>query len=196
MNNKTIKHLKRRKNFRSTRDRFLIVCEGEKTEPNYFNKFRVPKNVIEVIGVGYNTVSLVKKAIKLKDKDSYEQVWCVFDRDSFLAENFNNALELARKNKIKVAYSNEAFELWYILHFNYHDAATSRDQYERMLSQRIDFKYKKNDPNMYDFLFSLQDDAIRNAIKLFNSYNNHNPVSNNPSTTVHTLVQELNKHMA
>jgi len=192
MRSKSISQLKRRKNFKSTRVRFLIVCEGEKTEPNYFNSFRVPKCV--VIGVGANTVSLVKKAIELKSKDSYEQVWCVFDRDSFPVQNFNNALALAKKNKIEVAYSNEAFELWYILHFHYHDAATSRDDYKQILSQRLGFTYQKNDPTMYDSLSSRQDDAIRNAARLLNFYVNRTPASDNPSTTVHILVQELNNH--
>jgi hypothetical protein len=48
-------------------ERFLIVCEGEKTEPNYFKSFRVPKDVIDIYGLGANTISLVKEAIKLRD---------------------------------------------------------------------------------------------------------------------------------
>lgn len=64
---------------------FLIVCEGEKTEPNYFRRFRVPAEVarIDVQGIGANTVSLVRKAIALRDAGDYDQTWCVFDRDSF-----------------------------------------------------------------------------------------------------------------
>ena len=113
---------------RDVRERFLIVCEGERTEPNYFRCFRVPKSIIEidVRGLGYNTVSLVKKAIDLRNQDSYDQVWCVFDRDSWPAQNFNDALSLAKREKIKVAYSNEAFEIWYLLHFNYHTTAITR----------------------------------------------------------------------
>jgi len=61
--------LHRRVNVRELRQRFLIVCEGEKTEPNYFNSFRVPKAVVEVVGVGMNTVDLVRKALDLKQKD-------------------------------------------------------------------------------------------------------------------------------
>lgn len=59
---------------RDTRERFLIVCEGQRTEPNYFECFRVPKRVsdIDVRGCGYNTVSLVKKAIELQSQESYD----------------------------------------------------------------------------------------------------------------------------
>jgi len=185
-------YLKRKTNFRDTRKRFLIVCEGEKTEPNYFKKFRVPSLVIDVFGEGYNTESLVKITIEYKKKTSYDEVWCVFDRDDFPVKNFNNALILAKKHKIKAAYSNEAFELWYILHFYYHDSATSRNEYKRILTQRLGFEYKKNNPDLYDYLLSRQSAAIRNAEKLLITYTKHSPAKDNPSTTVHLLVQELN----
>ena len=50
--------------------RILIVCEGEKTEPNYFKSF--PENpevydALDVTGLGNNTVAVVKKAIELRD---------------------------------------------------------------------------------------------------------------------------------
>jgi hypothetical protein len=193
MRRKSVNNFKRKINFRDTRKRFLIVCEGEKTEPNYFRKFRVPTLVIDVFGEGYNTDSLLKVTIEYKKQDSYDEVWCVFDRDSFPAENFNNALILAQKHKIKAAYSNEAFELWYILHFHYHDAATSRNEYKRILTQRLGFEYKKNDPDIYDHLLAKQSAAIHNSTKLLSTYINHSPVKDNPCTTVHILVQELNK---
>jgi hypothetical protein len=108
---------------KEVRQRFLIVCEGEKTEPNYFRNFRVPGKVYcDVRGFGYNTVSLVRKTIELREQDEYDQVWCVFDRDSFPAQDFNNAIALADRNSIRVAYSNEAFELWYLLHFNFYNS--------------------------------------------------------------------------
>lgn len=185
----------RRVNRIPLRQRFLIVCEGEKTEPNYFRAFRAPSDVrVKVEGVGYNTVSLVEEAIELMQKDDYDQVWCVFDRDDFPAVNFNEAIQLARRNGINIAYSNEAFELWYLLHFHYHDAATIRRLYKGMLTKRLGFPYKKNDPCMYDILVDRQSDAIRNATTLLESYETaHNPEKDNPSTTVHHLVQELNR---
>ena len=50
------------------RETFLIVCEGERTEPNYFSKFPINREVIEVdiFGEGKNTDSLVLEAINLK----------------------------------------------------------------------------------------------------------------------------------
>jgi len=70
MRSKSIKNLKRRKNFKPLRKNFLIVCEGEKTEPYYFSSFRVSKDVFDVLGIGANTESLVRKAIKLRNTSS------------------------------------------------------------------------------------------------------------------------------
>jgi hypothetical protein len=177
--------------------RILIVCEGERTEPNYLSCFRVSSAVIKIVGTGYNTVSLVQSAIKMRNKANkkdtrFQEVWCVFDRDSFPAVNFNNALILAGKDKINVAYSNEAFEIWYLLHFDYIDAGLSRQQYSQMLTDRLGYPYRKNSTDIYDQLLDKQDDAIRNAEKLLQQYYPPNPLNNNPSTTVHLLVNELN----
>lgn len=191
---RNISSFRRKKDFRQIRIKFLIVCEGECTEPFYFQSFRVPKDVFDVRGFGMNTVSLVKKAISLKEEGDYGEIWCVFDRDDFPPQNFNNALALAKNNHINVAYSNQAFEIWYLLHFYYHDAATDRDQYKRMLTQRLGFQYKKNDRTIYEKLFLKQDDAIKNAERLLSSYPNHSPVKDDPCTTVHMLVQKLNKY--
>jgi hypothetical protein len=183
----------RRVGIREPIERFLIVCEGEKTEPSYFRSFRVPKDIITVIGLGANTVSLVKQGIERAQEDEYDQVWCVFDRDSFPAEMFNEALALAERHGIRVAYSNEAFELWYLLHFSYHDAAISRLEYRRKLTLFLGRPYAKNCENMYEELEEKQESAIRNAARLYSQYSPCRPECDNPSTTVHLLVQELNR---
>lgn len=74
---------------------FLIVCEGEKTEPNYFRSFAVDTKVIklDIKGEGKNTKSLVEKAIELKNDSEYDEsdrFWCVFDRD-INGKNSNDA---------------------------------------------------------------------------------------------------------
>jgi hypothetical protein len=45
---------------------------------------------------------------------------------------------------------------------------------------------------MYDKLRERQSIAIRNAEKLLANYDRPNPEQDNPSTTVHLLVQALN----
>lgn len=103
----------RRVNIREPIQRFLIVCEGEKTEPLYFEGFRVPTVHIEIEGMGRDPRTVVNRAIALYNQDTYDQVWCVFDRDDVPPELFNQAIQLANGNSIKVAYSNQVFELWY-----------------------------------------------------------------------------------
>lgn len=180
---------------RNLRRRILIVCEGATTEPNYFNGFRANTNIYEldIRGIGYNTASLVRNAVLLKGKDDYDQVWCVFDRDSFPAQDFNAAFEIARHNDIEIAYSNEAFELWYLLHFHYYDAAIPRREYRVKLTELLGHKYEKNSETIYDELLSRQAAAIRNAEKLYSSYTSCQPERDNPSTTVHRLVKALNE---
>jgi len=181
------------------KERFLIICEGKETEPNYFRAFHVSSAIIMVKGLGANTDSLIRSTIKLKNDalendEPFDQVWCVFDRDSFPAQNYNSAFELAKNNNISVAYSNQAFELWYLLHFNYYDTALSRNQYEDKLTELLKKKYRKNSETMYIELLDKQQTAIKNAQRLLNTYQpNHNPEKDNPSTSVHLLVQELNR---
>jgi len=181
---------------RELRDRILIVCEGRKTEPNYFRSFPVNREVVEVdiTGEGANTLSLIREAIKLRDAAThpYNQVWCVFDRDEFPLDNFNRAFQLAKTNKIQIAYSNQCFELWYLLHFQYNDTAIHRNAYLGKLSTALEKDYEKNDSAMYKLLKDRQPDAIRNAKRLLASYQKIDPGRNDPSTTVFRLVEILN----
>ncbi|MCX6579220.1 MAG: RloB family protein [Candidatus Aminicenantes bacterium] len=181
---------------------FLIVCEGEKTEPNYFKAFsRLISSVkVKVEGCGMNTLSLVKRAGEIshqarKTGENYDQVWCVFDKDNNPLNCFNAAFELAGKKNIKIAYSNEAFELWYLLHFHYFNTGISRDDYIKKLSVLLNSPYEKNSLEMYQALLDKQQTAIKNAEKLLQNYAPPNPGKDNPSTNVHLLVQELNKFL-
>ena len=184
----------RKVDIREVKQRFLIVCEGEKTEPNYFRSFRLPTTVvIDIKGLGENPSKLVQSANDLKDREDYDQVWCVFDRDSWTKEDFNNAIASAINYNFRVAYSNEAFELWYVLHFEFLNTGIPRSDYMKKLTSLLGHKYEKNSLTIYDDLFDKQSTAIKNAEKLLKQYDPQKPVEDNPSTTVHFLVQELNK---
>jgi hypothetical protein len=174
---------------------FLIICEGKKTEPNYFKAFRIPDlsvKKLDVIGLGDNTLSLVERAKQEKDGRNYDYVWCVFDRDSFPSGKFNAAITSAYDNGMHVAYSNEAFELWYLLHFNFYNTGMLRKDYESMLTRLLSHKYKKNSATIYEEIKHIQPIAIKNATNLLSQYDLNRPEKDNPSTTVHFLVQCLN----
>lgn len=187
---------------------FLIVCEGAKTEPNYFQEFHAPPLlVVDAVGTGYNTLSLVEEAIRLKSEKEaeaqqrgklpYDQSWCVFDRDSFKADDFNDAIHKAEAAGFQVAYTNEAFELWYLLHFDDHRAVLHRSQYHGILTDHLGHGYQKNSGTMYAELLNRQGEAIRRAESLLAEYGaNHNPQQDNPCTTVHLLVKALRENVS
>ncbi len=134
-------------NTREPKQHFLIVCEGGKTERYYFEELRKDHRLnakVTVRGLGLDPSQLVETAQKQRRLDDYDQVWCVFDRDTWPAQNFNNALAQARRHSIGMAYSNEAFELWYLLHFYYFDTGISRQEYIQRLEERLGHPYAKS----------------------------------------------------
>jgi hypothetical protein len=188
----------RRVNTRAVNQRFLLVCEGEKTEKNYFEAFCLPTLTVKVIGLGRDPMSLVKKAKELQeeqpDEKKYNQVWCIFDRDNIPAEQFTDALHYAQRQNINIAYSNAAFELWFLLHFQECTAPAPAHTYPALLSKKLGKPYDKSDPTHYHTLRPHQAQAIRRAEKLLAQYNPPNPTEDNPSTTIHLLVQALNQY--
>jgi hypothetical protein len=187
---------------------FLIVCEGLKTEPNYFKSFpiKIGNYVYDLSfdGGGINTKKVVEKAIELRDNSpqKYDRVWAVFDKDSFDKNQFNGAIQKAKANEIHCAWSNEAFELWYLLHFQYRNTSMSRKDYEKSIENSINklkenetiFEYKKNSTEMYSILqkYGNQQQATNWAKNLIGQHTSSDLSSHNPCTTVHLLVEELN----
>jgi hypothetical protein len=187
---------------------FLIVCEGERTEPLYFNYFKtfLPNNFIEtveVIGEGDNTINIVNKAIELRDerirdvlKPNFDEVWAVYDKDDFPSQRFNRAVQLAGINRIHSGHSNQSFELWYILHFQFLQTALHRDDYKGILTQNLGFRYEKNDLGVVEYLFRECNvkRAITWAKKLEEMNEGLSPARSCPSTTVYKLVEKLDKY--
>lgn len=198
------KQLREKRSYRikQVRKRFLIVCEGEKTEPNYFKSFEsiLPKGIIslDIVGEGDNTLNIVNKTIELRDRESrtgvgYDECWAVFDKDSFPNDRFNNAIFLASANNIGCAYSNEAFELWYLLHFEYYQNGMSREVYSNLLSAHLGVRYMKNDEKVFGLLNELGNVelAIERAELLIKQAQGTSPALANPTTQVHLLVKKL-----
>ncbi len=183
------------------RRRVLIVCEDAKSARDYFESFEIDPKRAEVfpVGTGMNTDSLVEEAIKLRNRavendQPYNEIWCVFDRDSFPLANYDRALQLGRANGLKLAWANEAFEIWYLLHFNYHDAGIARSGYKTKLKHHFD--YDKADKTVYSRVKPHQETALKNARRLechWNEMGEKFPERQNPSTSVHKLVEFLNE---
>jgi len=194
---------RRRGAFRPLR-RVLILCEDEKSSKFYFDAFPINRRffVVQAVGTGYNTDSLIRDAIRRKNAaikagTPYSEVYCVFDRDSFPADNFNSAFALAGANGIKPIWTNEAFELWYLLHFDLIVTAMPRTAYEPRLSKKLDAPYLKNDKKIYSRVVNRQAKAIQHARRLDRHWIEMQgkcvPEHCNPSTNVHELVAFLNE---
>jgi len=188
--------------------RFLIVCEGTKTEPDYFralvsNDYSEVRSE-EIIGEGRSTVALVERTMQIRAEIEsrkglkFDRVWVVFDRDD--NEDFNEAIALAGKYGFHAAWSNNAFELWYLLHFQYCDTAITRYAYIEKLESAIrslkgdnSFVYKKGDGQMYTLLQETGDEskAIRWARNLRKNYSGNDFAKMDPCTMVFKLVEEL-----
>ncbi len=193
------------------RPTILIVCEGENTEPSYFKQFRLSSATIRPVGEGYNTVSLVDRAREIVREGSYEQVWCVFDKDDFSDTDFNNAIRMAEAENYGVAYSNQAFEYWIILHFDDHQGGgMHRRRYKSRINELLKpFRLKFDDKGnkfITDDIFALMEGideqtqvsrmqlAIDRAKRNFELTARSNPAKEESSTTVFKLVEELLKY--
>lgn len=195
---------------REVKPTILIVCEGENTEPSYFSQFKLTSATIKTVGNGFNTESLVQAAIKLVEKQYYEQVWCVFDKDTFPAERFNNAINMAEARGINVAYSNQAFEYWLILHFEDHQGAKmNRSDYHEKINQYLDefgLAYdgkgsKKVDQGFFDVLMGANENgnkriqlAIKRAKRNYERWDHRSPALEESTTTVFKLIEEILKY--
>ena len=202
-NSRTERKLARISGVRLVKETFLIICEGENTEPDYFKAFRLTSATIKAVGQGLGTTALVKKAIKIKEQEkikghTFNRAWVVFDKDDFSDNDFNAAIILAQQNQFEVAYSNQAFEYWFLLHFNLYQIPINRSRYEEMLSNLLGFSYSKKtgvSNKMFNALLGKQQQAIANAKIVMKQFNGSNPAQEESSTTVYRLVENLNKFL-
>jgi hypothetical protein len=171
--------------------RYLIVCEGEKTEPNYFqgikrrinnsysDRIKVKERLdIDIKGIGKNTGNLVSFVETLLDEVGrmesqgvvpYGHVWIIFDKDDFPDDQFNNAIDRAEARGYHAGWSNESMELWFLLHFEFLNSGIRRNQYVEKLNEYFKRnninkgKYEKNMSGIFDVL--VQHGDVNKAIE-------------------------------
>lgn len=211
---------KRRYEFKNPKiDSFLIVTEGTCTEPNYFNGLKrkiestVGGNVevvkmpeIDVHGEGMSTARLIEATEKLVNRANimYQNIWLIFDKDDFT--DFDSAIERAHTRGYHVGWSNQSFEYWIFLHFDYSDTDLHRSQWNEKLDKLFleygltENGYDKNIYNIYDLLdsFGGVQAAIANAKRRMSYFNDKSdkPSECRPGTTVYLLVEQLLKYLA
>lgn len=194
-----------------------ILTEGH-TEQAYFSriseilgdedewKYSVTVDVREIVdGSKTDPVNMVKEA--KKSQKYYDEVWVVFDKDRDRDQQNLQAIELASKSKIKVAFSSISFEEWVLLHFERSIMAFQRSDCESRGQQctcngticastyiKLNHypAYVKGKAKLYDDLSDKRDIALEFAAWL--KYH-HSPITNyhllNPYSDVDNLVSQL-----
>ncbi|MBS1601425.1 MAG: RloB domain-containing protein, partial [Bacteroidetes bacterium] len=126
-------------------------------------------------------------------KPPFDEVWAVFDKDDFPNARFDNAVSLANQSGIENGSSNQAFELWYVLHFQFLQTAIRREAYFAILTKLLGFRYEKNSSKVVEELF--RKGSVRQAIKwaetLEKMHDGKTPSDSCPSTNIYKLVDRL-----
>ena len=211
---------KRRQEYLEKKEfRYYIFCEGQQTEPSYFEGFKrcIEDNpvyrdmvLIEIEPCQAETMRVIGMAEKYIKKNEIErgQVWCVYDKDSFPAKDFNSVVQRAeclnQQNpyvQYHAAWSNECIEFWFLLHFAYYTANNHRTEYISFLNDKFRElgigKYQKNMKNIFEILLEKGSPklAIRYAKRIMKSGEGRTPADIAPGTTVYALAEELAKYL-
>lgn len=197
---------------------YLIVTEGERTEPLYFKGLKkriqerlggtvdiVEAPVIDIHGQGCATGKLIEitDQIVKNAKIMYQNIWVVFDKDDF--DDFDEAIKLGNNQGYNIAWSNQSFEYWLYLHFFYSDSALHRDDWASKLNNIFkqlelgDGTYKKNYEDIYDLVnrYDGVNTAISNAKRRMADFEKSGKKASeyDPGTKVHILVKNLKRYL-
>lgn len=211
---------RRRKEYLEKKEyRYYIFCEGEQTEPQYFTGFKrlIEDNpiykdmvLIEIEPCAAETMRVIGKAEKYVTKNKIDkgQIWCVYDKDSFPADDFNGVVSRAEnlnqqnsELQYHCAWSNECIELWFILHFANYRSNNHRTEYISFLNDKFKElglgKYQKNMKNIFEILVEQGNPklAIRYAKQIIKDGKGNSPTAIAPGTKVYELVEELAKYL-
>lgn len=184
------------------RERILIVCGSEQSEPNYLTDLLdfhgVNTASVDIVRVAYTPGAVVRKAKQLhanekKQGEKYDEVYCVFDTDDFPC--LNDAVQSAKHVGFICIVSSPCFEYWLLVHFRQTDApyaATPRKTVGELclhdLKQEM-AAYQKNGRGLYRELFPRLPAAIKYATRKYREAAQAREF--NPSTNFYILVEKL-----
>lgn len=200
-------------------DAFLIVTEGQVTEPVYFNLLRAqlklravrvkvipgrasdPRHVIDSAASEVKAhQKRYKKGLLAQDEPAkFDHVWAVIDTDVAARQGFwNDVKQRAAARKVRLAHSTPCFEYWLLLHLQ---ETTRGDLVDGNAAKHAVKKVLGRD-------YSTNERTAREAMPLFMPHwpeagrraqrvrklhaDAKTPEPANPSTEVDRLVQALN----
>ncbi len=183
---------------------YLIVTDTEQTEKNYFEglKNSLPielQKQIEISVVNCGTKELIKfSKMKKASSPNYCQLWIVFDKDE--VKEFDDIINKAESEDIKVGWSNPCIEVWFEAYFrkitnSNDDSVKCNKSFKALYKQRTNQVYQKNIKNIYKQLSTYGDEeqAIKFAKDKYAEKQSGEKSQTKmcPATTVHLLVDEI-----
>lgn len=203
------KELTRKKAMRESYSKVLIVCEGEKTEPNYFNELKdhltLNSATVKITGdCGSSPISVFEYGMRLyldarNAGDAFDKVFCVSDKDTH--ESYQQTLQKIESAKPRDIFESitsvPCFEFWLLLHFTYttrqFHGVGNRSSCDLLIAELRNYlpEYQKGESDILGQTADLlaQEKAFA-ARALHESQTNQD---DNPSTKVHELVDYLEK---
>ena len=191
----------RREATREPYDTVLLVCEGEKTEPSYFNDlkaaYRLSSANIVVVSPGADPLTLVQYARGRLSE--FNKVFCIFDGENTAravqAVGSISSSDEGRVGKWCAVVSTPCFEIWPLLHFKFSTAPfggrggmTAGEAVVSALREHMP-EYRKGMRGLYGLLSGNMTLGSANGRRL--EKHNRASQSTNPSTQMHTLVEYL-----
>ena len=181
-----------------------IVCEGERTEPEYFTYLKTKLGLREPIHIKRGNketdpFKVVKRAKTIRDGSTKEDViWCVIDVEG--PERYAALRKAIKaighrpksKAQISLVLSNPCFEFWYLLHFERTaHYMQSNDELYGLLKTHYP-NYSKSGRQICGDVFDKTEIAIENSKAILREKGcSDNLIDCNPSTHVHLVVEAL-----
>ncbi len=197
----------RLKHLKQPQPRILIVCEDSKSSAFYLEELAKKDLNLDAVTVeGRRCGSAPSSVLKFAqeqyansviDRNPYDRVYCVFDRDQHPC--FDTTLQviatLKPKNTFFAITTTPCFEFWLLLHFDYYGKAyqvtgnkSPCDNAHSDLKERW-ADYAKSERGVYASTKDKLATAIANARKL--AIDNAKTNSINPRTNMHELIEYL-----
>ena len=185
---------------------YIVVTDAEETEENYLYGLRdsLPEELRGRIVIKVSKAKTDQLVESCKTQASlepqYGEPWIVFDRDRVV--RFDEIIQKARKEGIKVGWSNPCIEIWFDAYFgqmhSYQESKQCWNRFAETYERKTNSKYDKADKHIYEMLnrYGDEEKAIDIAEKrLLNHIDSgvKKPSDVVPSTTLHHLVDEIRR---
>ena len=196
-------------------ERHLILCQGEKTEPNYFEEIKKRINerykgkiTISVQPSKNGRLALLEEAerIATSSEKDVDHIWLVFDKDDFNKDEFDNTVfkaeNLNKKANAKyhVLWSNQCIEVWFLLHLIDLKVDVKRKEYIQKINDNwkkygIKGEYTKNDKQIYNKLEKYQNIAVERAKRIILENKGKAPSQIAPASMIYELIEMLRVYL-